>query len=47
MKAKGSELSREIRLWIVSILIGWIYRVLPKDQSCGEWFLWLSKIPIK
>lgn len=39
------QLKREIRLWIVSILVLWIGKILPKDAT--EYWQWLSKIPFK
>lgn len=36
---------REMRLWAVSVLMGWIIRLLPKDAT--EYFVWLSKMPVK
>lgn len=38
------QLKREIRLFTVSILIGWISVILPKDAT--EYWIWLSKMPI-
>lgn len=39
------QLKREIRLWAVSCLIGWITIILPKDAK--EYWIWLSKMPLK
>lgn len=42
---KRRSLISEIRLWIVSILVLWIGKILPKDAT--EYWQWLSKIPFK
>lgn len=41
------ELKREIKLWVVSILIGWIVKILPTDGTADNYWLWLSKMPEK
>lgn len=38
------RLIREMRLLMVSVLIGWISVILPKDAT--EYWIWLSKMPI-
>jgi len=38
-------LKREIRLWAVSVLVGWSIKILPKDGSATNYFIWLSKMP--
>lgn len=39
--------NRELRLWIVSILVGWVCAILPKDESAKEYWIWMSKMPVK
>jgi len=39
------ELSRQIRMAIAQMFIGWAARILPKD--CHETWEWLSKQPFE